>query len=460
MPAIACRGRSGRCPSRRRRGSTCRERGCRKVGLASSTCRSTSCSSTTAVRPSRARRGPPGRPDQRHDDRRAPGPASRDAAPDPARLGRALGAPDHAVGARHRVPAGDLRGRWRVEPAGCVPAPRRARVGLRPERPARGPDRVRRVRPRARRRDLDQLVDPAPARHDRRRAGGGDLVRARPGAVRRADAHRRASVRAGTRDGRRAVDGEASGSGGRGGRTIRSLARPLVALLAIALVFRAQVIAIGPLLPSIQAGLGISHGVAGALSAIPVLCMGIFAPLAPLLATAIGRTLGARGVRDPGHRLRTAAARGPGSGPRPRADVRGRAGHGSRGADLPARRPPRDAGSTGARDGRLRHRPRARLDDRGRRRRAARGRRRRLALRARGHHAGRARPACRSGSASRRRTRSRTRRSSRLGSHGGARSAGSSASCSGSSRCSTTASSPGSRRSTWSAAGPSRTRPT
>ena len=44
------------------------------------------------------------------------------------------------------------------------------------------------------------------------------------------------------------------------------------------------------MLPSIQAGLGISHGVAGALSAIPVLCMGIFAPLAPLLA----RRLGAR----------------------------------------------------------------------------------------------------------------------------------------------------------------------
>ena len=74
------------------------------------------------------------------------------------------------------------------------------------------------------------------------------------------------------------------------GRTIRSLARPLVALLAVALVFRPQVIAIGPLLPSIQSGLGISHGVAGALSSIPVLCMGIFAPLAPALA----RRLGAR----------------------------------------------------------------------------------------------------------------------------------------------------------------------
>jgi MFS transporter, CP family, cyanate transporter len=55
-------------------------------------------------------------------------------------------------------------------------------------------------------------------------------------------------------------------------------------------VFRPQVIAIGPLLPSIQAGLGISHALAGALASIPVLCMGIFAPLAPGLA----RRLGAR----------------------------------------------------------------------------------------------------------------------------------------------------------------------
>ena len=42
----------------------------------------------------------PDAPDRRHDDRRAPGPASRDAAPDPARLGRALGAPDDAVRVR------------------------------------------------------------------------------------------------------------------------------------------------------------------------------------------------------------------------------------------------------------------------------------------------------------------------------------------------------------------------
>ena len=71
-------------------------------------------------------------------------------------------------------------------------------------------------------------------------------------------------------------------------QTIPSLAGSLVALLAIALVFRPQVIAIGPLLPSIQVGLGMSHGLAGALSAIPVLCMGVFAPLGPRLARRFG----------------------------------------------------------------------------------------------------------------------------------------------------------------------------
>jgi CP family cyanate transporter-like MFS transporter len=86
------------------------------------------------------------------------------------------------------------------------------------------------------------------------------------------------------------ADAAAAEHAGAPDQAIPSVAGPLVALLAIALVFRPQVIAIGPLLPSIQAGLGMSHGLAGALSAIPVLCMGIFAPLGPWLA----RRLGAR----------------------------------------------------------------------------------------------------------------------------------------------------------------------
>src|SRR4029077_6173393 len=48
--------------------------------------------------------------------------------------------------------------------------------------------------------------------------------------------------------------------------------------------------AIGPLLPAIQADLDVSHGVAGAPSAIPILCMGLFAPL----GARVGRRLGGR----------------------------------------------------------------------------------------------------------------------------------------------------------------------
>jgi CP family cyanate transporter-like MFS transporter len=70
----------------------------------------------------------------------------------------------------------------------------------------------------------------------------------------------------------------------------RSLLSTLVALVGVALILRPQIIAIGPLQPAIQVDLGISHGVVGALSAIPILCMGIFAPFGPRLA----RRLGAR----------------------------------------------------------------------------------------------------------------------------------------------------------------------
>ena len=70
----------------------------------------------------------------------------------------------------------------------------------------------------------------------------------------------------------------------------RALLSSLVALVGVALVLRPQIIAIGPLQPAIQSDLGISHGLVGALSAIPILCMGIFAPLGPRVA----RRLGAR----------------------------------------------------------------------------------------------------------------------------------------------------------------------
>ena len=70
----------------------------------------------------------------------------------------------------------------------------------------------------------------------------------------------------------------------------RSLVSTLIALVVVALVLRPQIIAIGPLQPAIQSDLDISHSLVGALSAIPILCMGLFAPLGARVA----RRLGAR----------------------------------------------------------------------------------------------------------------------------------------------------------------------
>ena len=55
----------------------------------------------------------------------------------------------------------------------------------------------------------------------------------------------------------------------------------LVALFFVGLVLRPQIVGIGPLLPRIEPSLHVGHGVAGLLATIPVLCMGVFAPLAP-----------------------------------------------------------------------------------------------------------------------------------------------------------------------------------
>ena len=63
----------------------------------------------------------------------------------------------------------------------------------------------------------------------------------------------------------------------------------LGALFLVTLALRPQVIGVGPLLPQIRDDLGISHGVAGLLSTIPVLCMGLFAPAGPWLARRLGQ---------------------------------------------------------------------------------------------------------------------------------------------------------------------------
>ncbi len=67
--------------------------------------------------------------------------------------------------------------------------------------------------------------------------------------------------------------------------------RRLLPLFLVGLVLRPQIVGIGPLLPRIEPSLGISHGVAGLLSTIPVLCMGVFAPLAPPLLRRYGSRL-------------------------------------------------------------------------------------------------------------------------------------------------------------------------
>jgi CP family cyanate transporter-like MFS transporter len=62
----------------------------------------------------------------------------------------------------------------------------------------------------------------------------------------------------------------------------------LVALFLAAVALRPQLVGIGPLLPSVQHDLDVTHAVAGLLGTIPVLCMGLFAPPAPFLSGRIG----------------------------------------------------------------------------------------------------------------------------------------------------------------------------
>jgi CP family cyanate transporter-like MFS transporter len=62
----------------------------------------------------------------------------------------------------------------------------------------------------------------------------------------------------------------------------------LVALVLVSLALRPQLAVIGPLAGQIGAELGVSHAFVGLLTAIPVLCMGVFAPLGPSFARALG----------------------------------------------------------------------------------------------------------------------------------------------------------------------------
>ena len=66
----------------------------------------------------------------------------------------------------------------------------------------------------------------------------------------------------------------------------------VAALVLVGTALRPQALIIGPLVGQVQAELGMSHGVAGLLSTIPVLCMGFLAPLGPALAASIGPRMG------------------------------------------------------------------------------------------------------------------------------------------------------------------------
>ena len=67
----------------------------------------------------------------------------------------------------------------------------------------------------------------------------------------------------------------------------------VAALVLVGTALRPQALIIGPLVGLVQDDLGMSHGVAGLLSTIPVLCMSLLAPFGPVLAGLIGPRLGA-----------------------------------------------------------------------------------------------------------------------------------------------------------------------
>ena len=62
----------------------------------------------------------------------------------------------------------------------------------------------------------------------------------------------------------------------------------VIGLLLTSLTLRPQVVGIGPLVPDIQRSMNMSHAFTGLLVTIPVLCLGIFAPIAPVIAGRIG----------------------------------------------------------------------------------------------------------------------------------------------------------------------------
>src|SRR4051794_19015334 len=70
--------------------------------------------------------------------------------------------------------------------------------------------------------------------------------------------------------------------------TMRATNPIAVALFVVALALRPQISAVGPLVPGILDEFGGSHAFVGLLTAIPVLCMGVFALVGPSVAAWFG----------------------------------------------------------------------------------------------------------------------------------------------------------------------------
>lgn len=68
-----------------------------------------------------------------------------------------------------------------------------------------------------------------------------------------------------------------------------SAARLLVGVFVVALNLRAAITVVPPLARAIETELGLSGAVMGAVTALPVLCMGLFAPIGARLAHRVGR---------------------------------------------------------------------------------------------------------------------------------------------------------------------------
>jgi CP family cyanate transporter-like MFS transporter len=62
----------------------------------------------------------------------------------------------------------------------------------------------------------------------------------------------------------------------------------VVGLFLASLALRPQLLAVGPLLPFIRDDLGLPASIAGLITTIPVLCMGLFAPIGPRIAARLG----------------------------------------------------------------------------------------------------------------------------------------------------------------------------